>query len=157
MIEYLTKLLTVALLSSLKFMTGPIAATVMGLQVFETIVASVIGMMATISAFTFGGAYLKKTVLGKYFDNKKKFTTTNRMFVKVWKRFGLLGIAILTPPLFTPPLAGILVNLVNVPRRKILLNMLISAIIWGTIITLSLKYFYDYIPPEVLNWIGADE
>ncbi|WP_353722658.1 hypothetical protein [Dyadobacter sp. 676] len=65
----------------------------------------------------------------------KKFTKTNRIAVNIWRKFGIVGIAFLTPPLFTPLFGPILAVAFRVPKASIFLWMSASALVWGLAIS----------------------
>jgi hypothetical protein len=66
---------------------------------------------------------------------KKRFSRSSRLAVRVWTKFGIIGIAALTPVLFTPVGGAILVVAFRVPRQIAFFWMLVSALIWGMIVS----------------------
>jgi hypothetical protein len=66
---------------------------------------------------------------------KKIFTAGNRRLVKIWKRYGLIGLAALTPILFSIPIGMFFITRVEKNNKKILLYMLISITTWSLILT----------------------
>jgi len=129
------KYLSVALASTLKFFGGPIAGVVLKLTWIETAICSAVGMMFSVFVLTFVGGAIQNLIKKHRKTPPKRFSRTNRMAVNIWKRFGIIGIAFLTPPLFTPLFGPILAVAFKVPRPLIFLWMSISAIIWGLAIS----------------------
>jgi hypothetical protein len=89
--------------------------------------------MATVTIIvTLGKAILG--LIAKYRTTKPKiFSKRIRYAVDIWKRFGMKGIAALTPLIFTP-IGGSLLSLsFKVPIPRILLLMGISSLIWSLI------------------------
>lgn len=129
------KYLSVALASTLKFFGGPIAGVVLKLTWIETAICSAIGMMFSVFVLTFVGGAIQDFIKKRRKTPPKRFSRTNRMAVNIWKRFGIIGIAFLTPPLFTPLFGPILAVAFKVPRPLIFLWMSVSAIIWGLAIS----------------------
>ena len=129
------KYLSVALASTLKFFGGPIAGVVLKLTWIETAICSAIGMMFSVFVLTFVGGAIQDFIKKRRKKPPKRFSRTNRMAVNIWKRFGIIGIAFLTPPLFTPLFGPILAVAFKVPRPAIFLWMSASAIIWGLAIS----------------------
>ncbi|NIJ56077.1 hypothetical protein [Dyadobacter arcticus] len=125
------KYFSVALASTLKFFGGPIAGVILKLTWIETAICSAIGMMFTVLLLTYIGGGIQALIKKHRKSKPKKFTRTNRIAVNIWRRFGIIGIAFLTPPLFTPIFGPILAIAFKVPRASIFLWMSISAIIWG--------------------------
>ncbi|MCF0049762.1 hypothetical protein MUK70_23390 [Dyadobacter chenwenxiniae] len=129
------KYLSVALASTLKFFGGPIAGVVLKLTWIETAICSAIGMMFSVLILTYVGGAIQDFIKKRRKTPPKKFSRTNRIAVNIWKRFGIIGIAFLTPPLFTPLFGPILAVAFKVPRASIFLWMSTSAIIWGLAIS----------------------
>ncbi|WP_026629632.1 hypothetical protein [Dyadobacter alkalitolerans] len=131
----LLKYLSVALASTLKFFGGPIAGVVLKLTWLETAICSAIGMMFSVFVLTYVGGAIQNFIKQRRKTPPKKFSRTNRIAVNIWKRFGIIGIAFLTPPLFTPLFGPILAVAFKAPRPAIFLWMSASAIIWGLAIS----------------------
>lgn len=129
------KYLSVALASTLKFFGGPIAGAILKLTWIETAICSAIGMMFTVLILTYVGSGIQEMMKKRRKTPPKKFTRTNRIAVNIWRKFGIVGIAFLTPPLFTPLFGPILAVAFRVPRPAIFLWMSASAIIWGLAIS----------------------
>jgi hypothetical protein len=129
------KYLSVALASTLKFFGGPITGVILELTWIETAICSAIGMMFTVFLLTYVGGGIQALIKKHRKSPPKKFSRTNRIAVNIWKKFGIIGIAFLTPPLFTPIFGPILAVAFRVPRSSIFLWMTASAIIWGLAIS----------------------
>ena len=143
------KYFTVYFLSGLKFIFGPTFGVANDLPVPAIIILTALGMMTTIYLFTFFGDEIRG-FFSRFRKNKRVFTKKSRRFVKIWRRFGLKGMCLLTPLILTPPGGGLLVNLLGSKKKLILKWMWISAFLWSTIITLIVKYAFwlieDFIP-----------
>jgi len=135
------KYFTVYFLSGLKFVFGPAFGVANDLPLPVIIILTALGMMTTIYLFTFFGNELRR-FFSRFRKNKRIFSKKSRRFVKIWRRFGLKGICLLTPLVLTPPGGGLLVNLLGTNRRMILKWMWISALGWSTIISTIVKYAY---------------
>ena len=143
------KYLSVVFASMIKFFGGPLTGLALKITWFETAVCSVIGMMITVALITFFGDYIQK-FLTKLFQRgepkkKKKFTRSNRLAIRIRRRFGLIGISFLTPILFSPIGGAILALAFRYEKRAIMLNMLLSACVWGIIQSLFLYYAKDFL------------
>ncbi|CAG5010550.1 hypothetical protein DYBT9275_04751 [Dyadobacter sp. CECT 9275] len=125
------KYLSVALASTLKFFGGPITGVVLKLNWVETAICSAAGMMFTVFLLTYVGKGIQALTAKRRKTPPKRFTRTNRLAVRIWKKFGIVGIAFLTPPLFTPLFGPILAVAFKVPRASIFLWMAVSAVAWG--------------------------
>ena len=70
---------------------------------------------------------------------KKIFSRRSRRMVKIWKRWGLLGLAALTPVLFSIPIGTFFMIRLEKNRNRIFLYMFISITCWSLIITTFLQ------------------
>lgn len=131
----LLKYLSVALASTLKFFGGPITGVILKLNWIETAFCSAVGMMFSVVILTNLGKAVQNLIKKYRKTPPKKFNRTNRTAVKIWKKFGIIGIAFLTPPLFTPLFGPLLAVAFRAPRNSIFLWMTISAIIWGLFVS----------------------
>ncbi len=135
------KYLTIYVLSSLKFVFGPAFGIANDLPVAAIIVCTSLGMMTTIYLFTFFGDSIR-SFTKRFRKDHRIFTKKSRRFVRLWRKFGLKGMCLLTPLVLTPPGGGLLVNILGSKRKLILKWMWISAISWSIIVTLIFKYAF---------------
>ena len=151
--EEILKVITIVVLpSGLKFFLGPIFGYLAGYHIVIRLIGTVAGMMLSVVAFTFFGDLIRVAII-KWFKPKKKkktFTTGNRRIVTIWKKFGLAGIAALTPVLFTPIVGAIVAVSFGPPKKQIILYMLMSAMVWSVIINGLLYYFGTSIFPDFM-------
>lgn len=142
------KYFTIMLASTLKFFGGPIAGFVIGAPIKATILWSAIGMMLSVIVTTLFSKTIN-TFLDKRPDTKKRiFTRRSRFAVKIFQKLGLFGIAILTPPLFTP-IGGTLMALsFKVNILKMIGYMMLSAAFWGFLVSTAifeLEFIKDWL------------
>lgn len=141
MVEIL-KYFSVYLISMVKFFGGPVLGISSGLSFVETMVLTIAGMMTSVVIFS---------LVGKAFSNwyaKRRrnkagsiFNTKNRRIVKVWQKFGVTGIAFLTPIILTPIVGTVVAALFGASRKRIFVHMLWSAVFWGATLTLFVFKF----------------
>lgn len=131
MIEYLVKFLGIYFLCLFKFVSGPLLGTAAGYGIFEISLVTVSGMMTSVVGFTFLGDWIKKNWAITVRKKQRKFTKRTRTIIKIWKKFGVWGIALLTPVLFTPIGGTIILTSFGIVKKKIIFSMLVSAIIWA--------------------------
>nr|WP_299418571.1 hypothetical protein [uncultured Emticicia sp.] len=136
------KYLSVIAISMLKFAGGPLTGLAIKLSWIETAICSVVGMMITVFLIVFSGDFIRNRF---YKDKPKKFTKMTRYGVKIRQKFGLTGIAFLTPLLFTPPVGTALSMAFRFDKKAILLQMFISAAAWAIVQTLFFFYVKDLI------------
>jgi uncharacterized membrane protein len=130
--------LPVILASTLKFLGGPLTGLALGLHWLETAVCSALGMMISVLVVTYAGAAIRTAMVRFRPQKPKLFTKRTRLAVRIWKRFGMAGIAFLTPLILTPIGGTVLAVSFGVHRGRLLLYMLLSGIGWAVAQTLVL-------------------
>lgn len=133
MLDTLLKYAYVYLGSMFKFVLGPMTGTFSHLTFIETAIFTTLGMMTTVLIISLLGEPLRKRMIQRFRRNKPLFTKRNRMIVRVWSRFGLKGVAFLTPLLLSPIGGAIIATSFGGSRRKLFTYMFISAAAWGVV------------------------
>ena len=141
--EEILKAFPIYLLTTLKVVLGPTMGYAAGLHIVTSMVVTFLGMMTSVVLVTFFGKLLHRGVLKKWFEKQEKNAATSK-----WKKYGLTGLAILTPLLLTPIGGSILAVAGGYPRPKIILYMLISAGLFAVIATSIIYYFGPQILPD---------
>jgi len=147
--EEIVKAIPAYLLSTLKFIAGPLYGWGVGLKLITTILATVLGMMTSVIAFTFFGDWLKSKVLSQF--KRKNPKPPNPKLAAMWKKYGVEGIAFLTPILLTPIGGTLLAVSSGAPKDKIIFYMFVSASVWTVIITSTIYFFGKEVLPEVIK------
>jgi uncharacterized membrane protein len=135
-----------------KFVFGAVPMALgMGFSFFEAVTVTSAGGFAGVLVFTFASDkildLLQKRKARKRAENPeaakqgKKFTRKNRMIVSVKKRFGLLGISILTPLLFSIPIGCFLAVRYFKVKQRIVIFMFASILFWSVLIS-SIKLLF---------------
>ncbi|MEO9474254.1 MAG: hypothetical protein ABJG41_01925 [Cyclobacteriaceae bacterium] len=136
------KYLIVYLLSAVKFIFGPSFGLSFGLSVPEICILTLAGMMSTVYLVCYFGPHIRKLTI-RVFGKKKKravFSPRTRRFVKIWKKYGVKGIAFLTPLLLSPPGGTFLANAFGGKKPEIIKWMWVFGSISSVVLTLVLKY-----------------
>jgi hypothetical protein len=141
MLAQLAKYVAVYLISMIKFIGGPLSGVASGLTWVETFIFTVLGMMTTVAVLTLIGNNARKRLFSKINRNKKKklFTPKNRRLVRMWRRYGLKGVAFLTPVFFSPIVGTVMAISFGEPAKRIFFYMLGSALFWGVIFSLFIN------------------
>lgn len=130
--EEISKYLIVFFASMFKFFVGLALGTGFNLPSYLNAILAILGMMASVVLFTsFLGEAFHQWILKTFYKNQKLFTKGNRRKVMIWKKFGLLGVALLTPVLFTPIGGAMIANGFGETKERIFLFMFISAVVWA--------------------------
>ncbi|PRY07882.1 hypothetical protein CLV24_12272 [Pontibacter ummariensis] len=136
------KYLSVYLISMVKFFGGPVTGMSLGLSYIETTALTVAGMMTSVIIFSIIGRAVSKWFSKRRRSKRKPiFNKKNRRIVQVWKRFGVTGVAFLTPVIFTPIFGTIVVALFGASRKHIFIHMLWSSIFWSAVLNLLVFKF----------------
>lgn len=146
------EIITVFLLSTVKFVLGgvPLALT-LGFSFFEAVVVTSLGGFTGVLIFVGVSDFLiKKFRLIKHKQDgvkvkssKKMFTRKNRLIITVKQRFGLLGIAGLTPLLFSIPIGCFIATRYFKNKQKIIIYMFASVLLWSISIS-SFKLLFSH-------------
>jgi len=128
-------------LSSFKFLFGVAAAIGNQYHFWEQFLVTFVGGAAGTTLLTFFGERLRAWWFRvRYRSSKGPHRDPNRALPK-WqraiKRSGLLGIALLTPPLLSPPLGCSLAVALGYSRLRITVAMAASMLIWAFVFSLA--------------------
>lgn len=112
--------------------------------------ANVIGGIIGIVVFTYLGTFIQD-YLAKRFPRQfgRRFTKSTRMLVKVKQRFGLNGVAALTPIVLSIPVGVMFALSLTHDKKKIMISMIMSILFWATILFLP-YYLFDI---NIVAWI----
>src|SRR5205823_3294461 len=66
---------------------------------------------------------------------KRKFTPRNRRIVRIWQTYGLVGLAALTPIIFSIPIGTFIMTRFESNNNKIILYMFFSIVCWSLLLT----------------------
>ena len=91
----------------------------------------------------------KVAVSYTYVDSKEKpknkiFTKRNRRLITIWKKYGLFGIALLTPVVISIPIGTIIASRLVPNKKKVFLYMLISISAWSIAMVSSFELYHAY-------------
>ncbi|NEM99653.1 hypothetical protein GXP69_18285 [Pontibacter sp. BT327] len=136
--------MSVYLVSMVKFFAGPVTGVSVGLTYMESVLLTIAGMMTTVLVFSFIGREFSKWWSRRQREKHKPvFSKKNRRIIKIWKNFGVVGVAFLTPILLTPIVGTVVAALFGAPRKQIFIHMLWSAVIWSALLNLMVFEFGD--------------
>ena len=145
MVTQVAKYITVFLLSMVKFIGGPISGAAAGLNWLETFIFTVAGMMTSVLIFSLLGTSAKQKLFNRLQGKRKLFTPRNRRLVKIWRKYGLKGVAFLTPVFFSPIIGTVMAASFGETKQRIFFYMLGSALFWGVIFSLFIQQINAYI------------
>src|SRR6185295_4764759 len=149
--EEFLKAIPVFLGSMVKFILGPTIGYGSHLNFLTTVFVTIAGMMTSVTIFTYFGDWIRKKFLRKKQDAPEKVK-----YEGVWKKYGLPGIALLTPVILTP-LGGTLLALSSgSSKEKIIFFMFVSASFWSLIFSTTIYFLGGEYLPSFMKWIFAN-
>jgi len=165
----LLKLLIVFALSSVKFLLAPPLSFGLGFNFLQTLVSTSAGGIMGVFVFFYASrwliklydSYLRKYVhkavhslagslnlshlAERYFPliarKKKVFTYSNKLYVKIRRKYGFIGIVILTPVLLSIPLGTFLAARFYPKRSYQVLYLSGSVVMWSLIMSSAIAIF----------------
>jgi hypothetical protein len=82
-------------------------------------------------------------IRNRYFNKPEKlFTKRNRFIIKIKNKFGLTGIALLSPVLLSIPLGAFLGEKFFKDKRKVILYLNFFILFWFLVLYILMKFFY---------------
>lgn len=167
--EYIFKYLNVLVIASVKFFWATPYAYLLKLNVVETFVlvqlGGLLGFIFFYALFSFLLKELKliwpliyyvtprifKVRFEQWLDSRRyrkltanKFTRTNKLIVVSRKKYGMLGIVLLTPVVLSLPLGAFLGTKYFHHKRSFIPWMLLSIFVWGIISVLLFGIFLHH-------------
>ncbi|EAY26531.1 hypothetical protein [Microscilla marina] len=143
--ELWLKYLSVIAGSMFKFLFGPLISIANGLSFLESCVLTVIGMMISAILLSLLGEQIKKKIFNRYFKPKRLFTKNRRRTVRIWRKYGLAGVAFLTPVIFMPIGGPLIATYYGESWKRIVPYMFVSAIFWSPVTTGWVYFLGDMI------------
>ncbi len=145
------KWISLFLLSSIKLLFAPGTAIAAGLRFWEAWLITATGGMAGILVFyNFGHLvfeyfdrflHRRYQQFGKTAPARKNFTRRNRWVVAIKGKFGLIGLALITPTLLSIPIGSMIAARFFYNKRRTLPYLLLSTVLW----TFALSFFFAYL------------
>ncbi len=80
-----------------------------------------------------------------------RFTTQEERLKRVWGRYGLVGVALLSPLITGAPLGTALALVLGAPVRRLLLWMIVSVVVWGVGLTATATVGSGHSPSTYLG------
>lgn len=185
--EELIRIITLILISSVKFAFGPSFAYLNKIEFswIEANVYSIFGGMLGVVVFMYFSDWLMmiSQKIRTYFFRRRKrkelfsqpmvdiegdleihyeyvskleaprkiFSKRTRRMVKLWRKYGLVGLATLTPVIFSIPIGTFFMSRMEKNKKKILVYMFVSISLWSLLLTTVLYMSHAKSLHEFLN------
>lgn len=142
------EILIIFLLSSVKFLLAPGVALGVGISYLQTILITTIGGATGVVVFYYFGTFIFRTIdewvsskrKNRVIKKKKVFTRRNRTLVRFRKRYGLPGLALLTPTILSIPIGTIIASRYFHNPYRTIPFLIASVFLWSLLLT-SVGYY----------------
>lgn len=135
--------------STVKYVIGVATAFIdPNLNHFEGFIITTLGGWLGAFVFIYGGEWIKHQWAKKY--HIKKFTKITRRLVWIRSHGGLPSVAFLTPIFLSIPIGCMFAVAFENNRKKILIHMFISIVLWG-ILFFGIKWLFNINIAHILN------
>ena len=124
------KILSTAAAGALDVWVGIFTGVTLGLHPFLSGAVSIASALLAVTLVVAGGERLQ----GRMYRSRRLARRRERI-ERVWKRYGIPGVALQAPLLTGPLLATILAIGLGAPPRPLLGWMLTSIVLWGAVLT----------------------
>lgn len=145
------KYLLIFLLCMVKFVVAvPSGFATLDLPFIPFVLFTTAGGISGVLAFSFFSNYIFRawdfiiSSLGfKVIQTKPKrrFTKASRIYTKIIKNYGLIGVALITPTIISIPVGTVLAIKLFPDKRKVIFTLSISVFLWSIILS-SLLFFF---------------
>ena len=137
--DFWYEIISVFLMSGIKFFAAPLLAKTFGFTYFETILVTTIGGVLGVFLFFNLGSRIVN-FFPNYFKplntKRKIFTKKNKFYVKLIRNYGLFGIAIFSPILISIPVGSFLAARFFENQKTTALAIMCAAVlIWSVSIS----------------------
>jgi uncharacterized membrane protein len=148
--ESILKVIPIYFSSMFKFILGPIGGYAAGLTLITTILATVAGMMTVVLLFSFFGDFMRRQI-ARIRTKRPVFSKRTRKVVVLWQKYGLLGVAILTPVILSPVGGCLLAISFGTPKEKLIFYMFVSAAFWSVLFSSLIYFFGNEVLPDIIR------
>jgi hypothetical protein len=129
-VNQILKLLSTAAAGALDVWVGIITGVALGLSPASSGAVSIASALAGVALVVAAGGRLQHLIY-----RSRRLAKRRGRIERVWKRYGIPGVALQAPLLTGPLLATLLALALGAPARTLLLWMLASVAFWGAILT----------------------
>ncbi len=137
----LVKILTVVGLGALHMWVAVPTGLAMRLHPAVVAVAAATGASLVVLAVVLAGERGRAWLLRRYGDRLPLAARAGNgrqpWFVRVWQRYGIIGLGLVAPFLPGPPLAAAMALALGVPARRVLLWTVVGIVLWAAGLTLA--------------------
>jgi hypothetical protein len=129
-LDLILKLFTAAALGAVDLWFGIPAGLVAGLPPVVSGAAAITGAVVGVLLVSRAGEWLHKWVYSRRWLARRR-----GRIERVWRRYGVIGVALQAPVLTGAPLATVLALALGAPTKPLLYWMISSVVLWGVALT----------------------
>jgi hypothetical protein len=141
-VNQLLKLLSTAAAGALDVWVGIITGVALGLSPTLSGAVSISSGLAGVTLVVALGGRLRHLIY-----RSRRLAKRRERIERVWKRYGIPGVALQAPLLTGPVLATLLALALGAPARPLLLWMLASVVFWGAVLTAATALGFSLFAP----------
>lgn len=133
MITQFFQLIGFMLIAGTKFLYAPTALYIAGYTFIESVIVTTIGGAVGVFVFYKLGALISRWWSNRFPPkvDKKKFTKKNRVFINFRNKYGLYGLAFVTPCIISIPIGCLLAAKYYHTDKKMIPLLLVSVVFWA--------------------------
>ena len=136
------KILVVIFLSGIKFMFAiPLSVIKYDFNFLQTLLFSVIGGVISIFIFSYLSGKIYKLIKLKKQKKAKKRSVKKALAIKTARKYGLVGIAFLTPIFLSIPIGTYLALYFFPEKRKTIPVLITSVVAWSLVLSVAVTAF----------------
>jgi len=143
MTKEIIEIIGVGFLSSVKFLFSPFTAVALGFSFQKTIIVTSIGGIVGVLFFYFGGVWFfeklaklnwKKKSENQSEENIKK-EKRNRRLLKIIDKYGMFGVAALSPVLISIPIGAVIASKYFNKNPFAIIYLIVGVLFWSVVLT----------------------
>ena len=116
-----------------RFTLGPLSGYALKLPFMHSVLLTILGMTLTASIVSLVGKPIKSKLVSFSTKPKLLLTKKNRRKVILWRKYGMWGVAFLTPLILSPPGGAFVAVSFGEKPRKIIFTMFWSGVFWSLV------------------------
>ena len=139
------KLLTVFVLAAVALWSAIPVGLAAGLKPAMVLVVALVGNVASVTGVAMAGEQVRNWLLERF--GRKKTQRKDGVVWRIWHRYGVVGLALVSPWILGAPVAAAFGMGLGIPARRLLLWMLPSAVLRVVVFTAGAS----------LGWLGLQQ
>ncbi len=122
--------LGVFLVSAVKFMVGVAMSLAKGLPFWTQFLCTTGGGIAGSIFFTYLGDAVRRWINRL---RRRTLRSPSQRWIRIWERYGLWGVVLLTPPVLSPPIGTAIALMFGTPRGLLVRRLAVVMVLWGLV------------------------